>query len=55
MKRTCGHQWEHPFLLDSELEEMSRQELVKEEEDFLCDECIVREAYYEYLSSEGCL
>jgi hypothetical protein len=53
MNRTCGHQWEHPFLLDLELEKMSRQELTKEEEEFLCDECLKQEAHYEYLSSEG--
>lgn len=53
MKRTCGHNWGHPFLLDSELEKMSRQELTREEEEFLCDECLKKEAYYEYLSSEG--
>ena len=55
MKRTCGHNWGHPFLLDSELERMTHQELIREEEEFLCDECLVREAHYEYLSSEGML
>jgi hypothetical protein len=53
MKRLCGHQWEHPFLFDSELEEMTRERLSREEEDHLCQECLVKEANYEYLSSEG--
>jgi len=55
MKRMCGHQWEHPFLLDSELEEMTRELLFREEEQHLCQECLVKEAHYEYLSSEGML
>jgi len=54
MNRSCGHPWgEHPYLFEHELEESSRDTLAREEELHPCNECRVREAYYEYLSSEG--
>ena len=54
MNRSCGHPWgEHPYLFDHELEESDPKTLAREEELFPCDQCMVREAHYEYLSSEG--
>ena len=54
MNRSCGHPWgEHPYLFEHELRESNKDTLAREEELHPCNECRLKEAYYEYLSSEG--